>query len=151
MDFDDFRKHYPFVAYGDEYASWGEKRKWYKWLYNRLHAERPTSYTCHEWRGLHFKFKTALDEYEKAFKVLPKPTKEQYSDMDDPEYPWTIGKWPEEAIDDIKEFLKKANYCRGVAKDVAAIITENDYRTNVLKEKTYDSTKDLEKGWNKRK
>lgn len=148
MNFDEFRKRYPFVAYGEEYESWGKQRKWYRWLYKRLHNDRPTSSTCHEWRGLHFKFKTALDEYEKAFRVLPKPTKEQHNrdyDID------VVGKWPEEAIEDIKKFLEEANYCKDVAKDVAAIITENDYRTNVLKEKTYDSTQDLEKGWKKRK
>ena len=148
MDFDDFRKRYSFIAYGEEYAHWCKRRKWYKWLYNQLHTERPTSSTCHEWRRLHWVYKTALDEYEKAFKVLPKPTKEQHNrdyDID------VVGKWPEEAIEDIKEFLKKANYCKDVAKDVAAIITENDYHVNVLKEKTYDSTKDMEKGWKKRK
>ncbi len=150
MDFDEFRKRYPFVAYGGEYASWGKQRKWYKWLYNRLHTERPTKNTCHEWRRLHWVYQTALDEYEKAFKVLPKPTKEQIPDMDDPNYPWTIGKWPEESIGDIKKFLEKSAYCKNVAKDVAAILTEKDYRLNVLKEKTYDSTKDMEKGWKKK-
>ena len=133
MTFESIRERYPFIAYGEEYAHWCKRRKWYKWLYKRLHTEHPTSQTCHEWRRLHWVYKTAFDEYEKAFKVLPKPTKEQHNRNYD------------------KKFLKEANYCRDVAKDVAAIITENDYHVNVLKEKTYDSTKDLEKGWKKRK
>ena len=148
MNFENFRRTYSFIAYGEEYANWVRRRKWYKWLYKRLHNDRPTTYTCHEWRRLHWVYKTALDEYEKAFKVLPKPTKEQHNrnyDID------VVGKWPEEATGDIKKFLKKSNYCNDVAKDVAAIITENDYHINVLKEKTYDSTKDMEKGWGKRK
>ena len=62
-----------------------------------------------------------------------------------------VGKWPEEAIGDIKKFLEESDYCRDVAKDVAAILTEKDYHLNVLKEKTYDSTKDLMKGRGKRK
>jgi hypothetical protein len=106
MNFDDFRKRYPFIAYGEEYAHWGKRRKWYKWLYKRLHNDRPTPDTCHEWRRLHWVYKTALDEYEKAFKVLPKPTKEQHNrnyDLD------VVGKWPEEATGDIKKFLKKSN------------------------------------------
>ena len=148
MTIEEFRKRYPFIAYGEEYATWGEQRKWYKWLYNQLHTERPTSSTCHEWRRLHWTYKTALDEYEKAFKVLPKPTKEQHNRRYDKD---VVGKWPEEAIEDIKEFLNEASYCNDVAKDVAAIITENNYHINVLKEKTYESTKDMEKGRKKRK
>ena len=151
MNFEDFRKHYPFIAYGEEYTTWCKRRKWYKWLYNRLHTERPTEKTCHEWRRLHWVYKNALDEYEKSFKALPKPTKEQYSDMDDPNYPWTTGKWPEDATEQIKAFLEEANHCGSVAKDVAAILTEKDYRLNVLHEKTCDSTKDMEKGWKKKK
>ena len=79
---------------------------------------------------------------------MPKPTKEQHNrnyDID------VVGKWPEEATKDIKKLLKKTNYCNDVAKDVAAILTEKDYHLNVLKEKTYDSTKDMEKGWKKKK
>ena len=149
MDLEDFRKRYPFIAYGEEYASWGKQRKWYKWLYNQLHTERPTPHVCHEWRRLHWVYKTALDEYETAFKVLPKPTKEQHNRTYDID---VVGKWPEEATEDIKEFLGKSEYCDVVAREVAAIITENNYHINVLKEKTYDSTKDLEKkGRKKRK
>ena len=81
MNFDDFRKSYPFIAYGEEYATWCKRRK-----------------------------------------------------------------WPKDATKQIKAFLEEANHCRSVAKDVAAIITERDYHLNVLKEKTYDSTKDMEKG-----
>ena len=148
MNFDDFRKTYPFIAYGEEYANWSSQMKWYKWLYKRLHTERPTERTCHEWRRQHWIYKTALDECESAFKALPKPTKEQHNrnyDID------VVGKWPEGATKDIKKSLKKINYCNDVAKDIAAILTENDYHLNVLKEKTYDSTKDMEKGWKKKK
>ena len=143
MNFDDFRKTYPFIAYGEEYANWSSQMKWYRWLYKRLHTERPTDRIYHEWRRLHWVYKIAFDECESAFKVLPKPTKEQHNrnyDID------VVGKWPEEATKDIKKFLKKTNYCNDVAKDVAAILTEKDYHLNVLKEKTYDSTKDMEKG-----
>lgn len=144
MKFDDFRKCYSFVAYGEKYDSWSKQRKWYKWLYNRLHTERPTEMTCHEWRRLHWVYRTAIDEYEKAFKILPKPTKEQHNRDYDTD---VVGKWPEEATEDIKKFLEKSNYCKNVAKDVAAILTEKDYRLNVLNEKTYDSTEDMEKRW----
>lgn len=148
MNFDDFRRCYPFIAYGEEYAIWGKLMKWYKWLYNRLHIERPTECVCHEWRRLHWVYKTTLDECESAFKALPKPTKEQHNrnyDID------VVGKWPEDAMKEIKAFFEKANYCRSVAKDVAATLTEKDYHLNVLKEKTYDSTKDMEKGWKKKR
>ena len=147
MKFSDFRKTYPFIAYGEEYATWGKQMKWYRWLYKRLHTERPTERTCHEWRRQHWIYKTALDDCERAFKVLPKPTKEQHNrnyDID------VVGKWPEYATNDIVKFLKKINYCRSVAKDVAAILTEKDYHLNVLKEKTYSSTKDMEKGRQKK-
>ena len=147
MNFDDFRKTYSFIAYGEEYANWSNQMKWYRWLYTRLHTERPTERTCHEWRRQHWIYKTALDECERAFKALPKPTKEQHNrnyDID------VVGKWPEEATKDIKKFLEKTNYCNDVAKDVAVILTKKDYHLNVLKEKTYDSTKDMEKEWERK-
>ena len=148
MNFGDFRKTYPFIAYGEEYANWSRQMKWYRWLYKRLHTERPTDRTCHEWRRLHWVYKTAFDECESAFKALPKPTKEQHNKNYDID---VVGKWPKEATKYIKKFLKKTNYCRSVAQDVAAILTEKDYRLNVLKEKTYSSTKDIEKGRKKKK
>ena len=48
MNFEDFRRTYSFIAYGEEYANWVRRRKWYKWLYKRLHNDHPTTHTCHE-------------------------------------------------------------------------------------------------------
>ena len=53
-----------------------------------------------------------------------------------------VGKWPEKSIKDIKKFLRKYDQCGDVATDIAAILTENDYHNNILKEKTNDSIKD---------
>ena len=85
----------------------------------------------------------ALDECEKAFKVLPKPTKEQHNRNYDIT---VVGKWPEKSTKDIKKFLKKYDQCNDVATDVAVILTKNDYHINVLKDKTCDSMKNMKKG-----
>ena len=133
-----FRKSYPFIAYGDEYKRWKRAKKWYKWLFDRLHTEGPTEYTCHDWRKLHFKFECHLEKFNEAFKALPKPTREQYnSDYD----PLVVGKWPEDAIDLLEKFILQDTYCREDANEVAAILTKNDYQVNVLKMKQYESNK----------
>ena len=143
MILEDFRKSYPFIAYGEEYANWCKRMKWYKYLYNRLYTDIPSEYNYNMWRWLYGTYKNALDECEKAFKVLPKPTKEQHNRNYDIS---VVGKWPEKAIKDIKKFLGKYDQCNDVATDVAVILTKNDYHTNVLNEKTYDSIKNMKKG-----
>ena len=117
--------------------------KWYKYLYKRLCTDRPSEYHYSVWKWFQNVYKTSFDECEKAFKVLPKPTKEQHNRNYDIS---VVGKWPEKAIKDIKKFLRKYDQCNDVASDVAVIITENDYHINVLKEKTCDSMKDMKKG-----
>ena len=133
-----FRKNYPFIAYGDEYNRWKKAKKWYEWLFDRLHTEGPTEYTCHDWRKLNFKFESHIMMFNEAFKALPKPTKEQYNSDYDIN---VVGKWPEDAIDLIEKFILRDTYCREDAKEVAAILTKNDYQVNVLKMKQYESNK----------
>ena len=133
-----FRKSYPFIAYGDEYNRWKKAKKWYEWLFDRLHTEGPTEYTCHDWRGLHSKFECHIKKFKEAFKALPKPTKEQYNSDYDIR---VVGKWPEDAIDLIEKFILQDTYCREDAKNVAAILTKNDYQVNVLKMNQYESNK----------
>ena len=143
MILEDFRKSYPFIAYGEEYANWCKRMKWYKYLYNRLYNDIPSEYNYNMWKWLYGTYKNALDECEKAFKVLPKPTKEQHNRNYDIT---VVGKWPEKSTKDIKKFLWKYDQCNDVASDVAVILTKNDYHINVLKEKTCDSMKDMKKG-----
>ena len=143
MNLKDFRQSYPFIAYGEEYAKWSRQMKWYKYLYKRLCTDRPSEYHYDAWRWLYGTYENALDECEKAFKVMPKPTKDQHNQNHDIN---VVGKWPEKSIKDIKKFLRKYDQCADVATDIAAILTENDYHNNVLKEKTYDSIKDTDKG-----
>ena len=146
MILEDFRKSYPFIAYGEEYANWCKRMKWYEWLYKRLNNDKPSMTNYGSWKWLHCLYKNALDECEKEFKILPKPTKEQHNQNYDIT---VVGKWPEKSTKDIKKFLRKYDQCNDVATDVAIIMTENDYHINVLKEKTCDSIQDLEKGGHK--
>ena len=139
----DFRQSYPFIAYGEEYAKWSRQMKWYKYLYNRLCTDGPSEYHYDVWKWFQNVYKTAFDECEKAFKVLPKPTKDQHNQN----YDINVGgKWPEKAIKNIKKFLRMYDKCSDVATDIAAILTENEYHINVLKEKTCYSMKDMKKG-----
>ena len=142
MTIDEFRKKYPFIPYGTEYDVWKKTTKWYKWLLDRIKSERPAKSTDHDWCKLACWFEVELKKRNDLFKKLPKPTKEQYSDEDDPEYPWTIGKWPEDRIPDIRVFAREEDEVRELSRKVAAILTENDYCVNVLKEKTYESRKE---------
>jgi hypothetical protein len=59
--------------------------------------------------------------------------------MDDPDYPWMTGKWPEDRMPDIRVFARAEDEVRELSRKVAAILTENDYCVNVLKQKTYES------------
>ena len=117
--------------------------KWYKYLYNRLRTDRPSEYHYDVWKWFQNVYKTAFDECEKAFKVLPKPTKDQHNQNYDIN---VVGKWPEKAIKNIKKFLRMYDKCSDVATDIAAILTENEYHINVLKEKTCYSMNDMKKG-----
>ena len=117
--------------------------KWYKYLYKRLCTDRPAEYHYSVWKWFQNVYKTSFDECEKAFKALPKPTKDQHNQNYDIN---VVGKWPEKAIKNIKKFLKMYDQCNDVATDIAAILIKNDYHINVLKEKTCDSMKDMKKG-----
>ena len=146
MTIDELRKHYPFIPYGSQYDGWKWNTKWYKWLLDRILNERPSKTTDHDWCKLAIYLQVELKKRNDLFNKLPKPTKEQYFDEDDPDYPWTIGKWPEEAMPDIREFARAEDEVQSLSKKVSAILTMNDYCVNVLKEKTYESRKDKEKG-----
>ena len=148
MTIDQLRKNYPFIPYGSEHDMWKKNTKWYKWLLDRIMSERPAKSTDHDWCKLACWFQAELKQRNDLFKKLPKPTKEQNPDMDDPNYPWTIGKWPEDAMPAIREFATSEGKCRETSRKVAAILTENDYCVNVLKEKTYESRDDY---WKKRR
>ena len=145
MTIDELRKNYPFIPYGSEYNLWNQNTKWYKWLLDRIMTERPSKTTDHDWCKLAIYLQVELKKRNDLFKKLPKPTKEQYVDDDDPDYPWMTGKWPEDAMPDIRAFAKAEGEVRNTANKVAAILTKNDYCVNVLKEKTYDSRKDEER------
>lgn len=133
-----FRENYPFIAYGDEYNRWKKAKKWYEWLFDRLHTEGPTEYTVHDWRKLQLEFEWHVKNFNKLFRNLPKPTKEQYNRECDP---FVVGKWPEDSLDAIKKFIAGDAKCRECAENVAAILTKNDYQVNVLKMKQYESNK----------
>ena len=137
-----FREDYPFIAYGDEYSRWKKIGKYYRWLFDRLHTEGPTQYTVHEWRKLHFEFEWYVNNFNKLFRNLPKPTREQYNSECDP---FVVGKWPEDSLDVIKKFITSNAKCGECAKNVAAILTENDYQSTVLGERQYESNKDKHK------
>lgn len=139
MTIDELRKNYPFIPYGSEYEIWKRNTKWYGWLLKRIQNERPAKSTDHDWCKLAIYLEMELKKRNALFKNLPKPTKEQYADDDDPDYPWKTGKWPEDAMPDIRVFAKAEADTRKVSRQVAAILTENDYCVDVLKEKTYDS------------
>ena len=145
MTIDELRKNYPFIPYGSQYDMWKWNTKWYKWLLDRIMNERPSKTTDHDWCKLAIYLQVDLKKRNDLFKKLPKPTKEQRFDEDDPEYPWTIGKWPEEAMPDIREFTKSEDEVKRIADKVSSILTMNDFCVNVLKEKTYDSRKEEEK------
>ena len=145
MTIDELRKHYPFIPYGSEYESWKMTGKWYKWLLDRILSERSASDTDHDWNKLAIWLQVALKERNELFRKLSKPTKEQTKDGDDPEYPWTEGKWPEDAMPAIRAFAEKEAKCRDVGERVAAILTKNEYCVKVLNQKTYKSRNQEEK------
>lgn len=145
MTIDELRKEYPFIPYGSEYELWRKTGKWYKWLLDRILSERPASDTDHDWNKLAIWLQVVLKERNALFRKMPKPTKEQYADYDDPEYPWTTGKWPEDAMPTIRTFAEKEAKCYDVGEKVAAILTRNKYCVKVLKQKTYKSRKQEEK------
>ena len=144
MTIDELRKNYPFIPYGSQYDGWKWNTKWYKYLLDRILNERPSKTTDHDWCKLAIYLQVELKKRNDLFKKLPKPTKEQCFDEDDPEYPWTIGKWPEDAMPDIRAFAKSEDEVKKIADRVSSILTMNDYCVNVLKEKTYKSRKEEE-------
>lgn len=145
MNIDELRKNYPFISYGNQYQYWGKLTKWYNWLLDRIINERPAKSTDHDWCKLAIYFQVQMKEREKLFKKLPKPTKEQIKDEEDPDYPWKPGKWPESAMPKIRDFCKCEAETRKYSRQVAAILTENEYCTKVLKEKTYKSRRQEDK------
>ena len=145
MNIDEFRKCYPFISYGNQYQYWEKLAQWYNWLLDRIVNERPAKSTDHDWVKLAIYFQVQMKEREKLFKKLPKPTKEQNKDEDDPDYPWKPGKWPERSMPKIREFCKCEAETRKYSRQVAAILTENEYCVKVLKEKTYKSKRQEDK------
>ena len=144
MTIDELRKAYPFIPYGSQYDMWKWNTKWYKWLLDRIMNERPSKTTDHDWCKLAIYLQVGLKKRNDLFKKLPKPTKEQNPDVDDPDYPWKTGKWPENRMPDIRVFANAEEKVRELSRKVAAILTENDYCVNVLKQKTYKSRKEEE-------
>lgn len=139
MTIDKMRKHYPFISYGNEYAHWKETALYFKYLLDRITKERHASEVGHDWNKWSATFYCDLKEHSKLFAKLPKPTKEQTSNQDDPNYPWTVGKWPEGNMPAIRLFCKSHAEVRECAEKIAAILTLNDYYVKVLKHKTYPS------------
>ena len=144
MTIDELRKNYPFIPYGSQYDGWKWNAKWYKYLLDRILNERPSKTTDHDWRKLAIYLQVELKKRNDLFRKLPKPTKEQYVDDDDPDYPWMTGKWPEDRMPDIRVFARSEDEVKRIADKVSAILTKNDYCVNVLKEKTYESRKEEE-------
>jgi len=149
MTIDQLRKSYPFISYGSEYDMWKKNTKWYKWLLDRIMSERPAHDTDHDWCKLAIYLQVELKKRNNLFKKLPKPTKEQIKDENDPEYPWIDGKWPEDRMPDIRVFANVEEKVRELSRQVAAILTENDYCVNVLKQKTYESRKEKQEKRNR--
>ena len=139
MNIDEMRKHYPFICYGNQYAHWKETALYYKYLLDRITTERHASEVGHDWNKWSATFYCALKKQSKLLAKLPKPTKEQTSDMDAPDYPWTVGKWPEGDMPAIRLFCKSHAEVKECSVSVAAILTLNDYYVKVLKRKTYPS------------
>ena len=139
MTIDELRKNYPFIPYGSEYDIWKRNTKWYGWLLKRIQNERPATSTDHDWCKLAIYLEVELRKRNALFRKLPKPTKEQNYGKPEDIDPFKPGKWPEDAMPDIRMFAKAEADTRKVSRQVAAILTENDYCVNVLKEKTYRS------------
>ena len=139
MNIDEIRKCYPFICYGNEYAHWKKTSSYYKYLLNRITKERHACEVGHDWNKWGASFYFALKERSKLLAKLPKPTKEQTSDMDAPDYPVTVGKWPESDMPAIRLFWESDGEARKCADRVAAILTRNDYYVKILKCKTYPS------------
>lgn len=95
MTIDEMRKYYPFLCYGNEYARLRNAALYYKYLLDRITTERHASQVGHDWNKWSASLYVAWKEHRKLLAKLPKPTKEQIKDEDDPNYPWTEGKWPE--------------------------------------------------------
>lgn len=139
MNLDEMRKHYPFISYGDEYQLWEKNTEWYNWLLDRITTEEHASGVGHEWNTVSAWLFSLLRDRDKLFKALPKPTKEQISDQDDPDYPFKEGKCPEQELPAIREFAVVEAKTRKMSRRVAAVLVENEYCINVLKQKTYPS------------
>ena len=144
MTIDEMRKQCPFIGYGNEYAHWKETASYYQYLLDRITTERYASEVGHDWNKWSATLYVALKDRDKLFNKLPKPTKEQTSNIDAPDYPFTVGKWPESDMPAIRSFCKSDAEARKCADNVAAILTRNDYCVKVLKCKTYPS-----KDWSK--
>lgn len=141
MDIDELRKCYPFISYGNEYKYWKQNALYYKYLLRRVTTERHASVVGHDWNKWSATLYSALREHDRLFKNLPKPTKEQTSDVDAPDYPFSVGRWPEGDMLAIRKFCDSADEVRKWADKVAEILTRNDYCVKVLKSKTHPSRK----------
>ena len=139
MTIDEMRKHYPFISYGNQYAHWKKTVRYYKYLLDRITTEPHAYEVGHDWNKWSATFYCAFIKHRKLLAKLPKPTKEQTSDV-----AWTKGKWPEKSMPKIRLFCKSNAEMKECAKTVAAILTLNEYCVKVMKCKTYPS-----KNWSK--
>lgn len=143
MTVSELRKSYPFITYGGIYKDFNKKLKYLKWLAEKLKTERPTSSTCHEWRGLYWNFKKAIDEFGKAIKSLPKPTAEQKKEVVyDQKAPW-----PDDRIEDIDDCVALESKATNLSRQGAALLVETEYDHDVLGSKLYESIQ--KKGYDK--
>lgn len=136
MTISELRKSYPFITYGGFYEGFKNRLKYLKWLIEMLKTERPTSSTCHEWRGLYWRFKNAVSEFDKAIKGLPKPTAEQKKEEVD-----YGGKapWPDDHLEEIDDCVQLENAATRLGRQGSALLIETQYDHEVLGSKLYDS------------
>ena len=143
MTISELRKNYPFITYGGIYEGFKKHLKYLKWLIERLKTERPTSSTCHEWRGLYWRFKNAVSEFDKAIKGLPKPTAEQKKEVKyDVKAPW-----PDDHLEEIDSCVQLENAATRLGRQGSALLIETQYDHEVLGSKMYDSIQ--KKGYDK--
>ena len=143
MTISEMRKSYPFITYGNFYEQFKKHLKYLKWLLEKLKTERPTSSTCHEWRGLYWRFGNAVSDFEKAIKGLPKPTAEQKKEVEYGEK----AVWPDDHLDEIDDCVQFENAAKRLGRQGSAILIETQYDHEVLKNKLYDSIQ--KKGYDK--
>ena len=143
MTVSELREKYPFITYGGIYEGFKKNLKYLKWLAKKLKTESPTSSTCHEWRGLYWRFKKAVAEFDEAIKSLPKPTAEQKKEVEyDQKAPWPDGR-----NEDIDDCIVLESKLAKLSRQGAALLVETEYDHDVLGHKLYESIQ--KKGYDK--